>query len=1042
MSSLKISKSGRVISEPEVSAQGPSEDGFWRSLSDLDDTPQFREFLKREYPEQEGQLADPLSRRRFVQLMGASLAFAGVAQSCRWEEEKILPLSRRPEGYVPGVEMKYASAFELGGVAAGLLVSCMEGRPIKIEGNPEHPFTGGASTSLAQASILGLYDPDRSKTVRRSENNQPMPAMRKDAVAALRTLAAGRGLRILSEATSSPTALALRDQILANVPGAQWHEYEPLSTSEAVAGTKLAFGSAQRTHYRLDRAAVVATFDAELFGDNPAALRHSKDFAKTRDPDNGQLGRLYAIESNYTLTGGMADHRLPVRSELIKPILLGLEAALSNLELGTVGAGILGEEKVSTFVRALADDLKKNRGKSIVAVGVAQPAEVHAIAARINATLGNQNATVLYTAVEDRPRHIDDLHSLTDAMHAKKVSALLILGGNPVYDAPADFDFAGALGKVGTSVHLSTYLDETSALCNWHLPRAHYLESWGDSRSYDGTVSVVQPMIEPLYDGFSTLDVLKVLAGKEEKPAQDLIRDNVLTIAGASLDSDKEWRRFLHEGFVEGTATSAAQVQVKGFNATPLTESQKLGTRIPNGKLELSFRPSSATYDGRYANNGWLVETPDFVTKITWDNAALVSPATAKDLGISNGDMLEITVGERSLKIVANVVPGQAAYSIGLPLGWGRKRAGHVGGHEEYKVKPIGFDTYALRTAAGFYSVSGASIKKTGGTYPLAETQDHFALDDLGKQEIKKRVNDQIKTGTAKEYAEQGQKLITKDAHLEIEKVLLRPIEGREVNASLYDEVDYSKGHKWGMSIDLGKCTGCNSCMLACQAENNVPIVGKEEVMNNREMHWIRIDRYFKGNPDNPEMALQPVHCQQCEGAPCEVVCPVEATAHSAEGLNDMAYNRCVGTRYCANNCPYKVRRFNYKYWNKDFDLARNKVRKLLSNPDVTVRGRGVMEKCTWCVQRIERTRIVAKNERRSMVDGDIQTACEQACPTGAIRFGDLNDKASRVYKNQELPRAYALLASLNNSPRNAFLARITNPNPALAKAKDKTNHE
>jgi len=1054
MSSLKLTKSGRV--EPESSKgaaqkrmpSGPSQEGFWRSQAELDNTPEFQEFLAREYPEQEEQLKDPLSRRRFVQLMGASFALAGVSQGCRWEEEKILPLSRRPDGYIPGVAKKYASSFELGGSSAGLLVTCMDGRPIKIEGNPEHPFSGGASTAVAQASILGMYDPDRSHNVRRQENGLGMIATRSDAFAALRTLrddaktTRGAGLHILSEATSSPTVAALRSEIQAAMPGVKWHEYEALSSDEQREGNRMAFGVPHRTNYRIDKADVVASFDAELFGNHPAALRHAKDFASNRNPDSGKQIRIYAIESAYSLTGAVADHRLAVRSELIKPLLLGLEQAITGGDVASVGAAILAEEKVKKFITELAKDLAKSRGKSIVAVGTQQPAEVHAIAARLNATLRNQNATVIYTADTNaqRPRHLDDLKSLVSAMQGGKVSGLLMLGGNPVYDAPVDLDFAGALAKVKSSVHLSLYDNETSKLTNWHLNRDHYLESWSDARSYDGTVTLGQPMVEPLYNGISVIDTLKTIANREDEPSQDVIRKTLLKASGVDVGDDKAWRRMVYAGFVEGSASRPAMAQPRQVPSTPLSEGQKQGGRIPNGKLEVTFR-ESATYDGRYANNGWLLETPDFMTKVTWDNPALIGPATAKELGISNGELINVQVGEATLKIVVHVSPGQAPGSIALPLGWGRKRAGHVGGHSEYKVKPVGFDTYALRTSGGFHFASGATVKGTGESYPLAETQDHFAMDELGMSAIQRRINSQIKSGTLEEYKVEGKELVTRDVHLEIEKRLTRPIEGRAMNVSLYDEHEY-KGHKWGMSIDLGKCTGCNSCSVACQAENNIPIVGKEEVMNNREMHWIRIDRYFKGNPNSPQVAFQPVHCQQCEGAPCEVVCPVEATSHSDEGLNDMTYNRCVGTRYCANNCPYKVRRFNFKYWNKDFDLARNKVRKLLSNPDVTVRSRGVMEKCTWCVQRIERTKIVAKNNHRSIEDGEIQTACQQACPSGAIRFGDLADTKSVVYKNQELPRAYALLAGLNNSPRNAYLARITNPNPALATAKEHDGHE
>jgi molybdopterin-containing oxidoreductase family iron-sulfur binding subunit len=617
-------------------------------------------------------------------------------------------------------------------------------------------------------------------------------------------------MRVLAEASSSPTIAALRKEIATAMPGLQWHEYEPLSGDEQREGARLAFGSAHRTHYRLDRCAIIASFDAELFGNHPAALRHSRDFAKNRNPDSGQLSRVYAIESGYSLTGAVADHRLPVRSELIKPLLLGLEQTLSNGDMASVGAEILAEEKVKKFITTLAGDLVKSRGKSIVAVGSGQPAEVHAIAARINETLRNQGSTVFYAPEADAPdrrRHLDDAKALVSDMNGGKVAGLLILGGNPVYNMPADLDFAAALAKVKISMHLSMYDDETSKLANWHLNRAHYLESWGDTRSYDGTKTVMQPLLQPLYEGMSAIEVLKLFAGREDDTVESVVRKTL--VAGEDAAANKAWRRILHDGFVPNSASPASASQLNSFAATPLTDSQKKGSRMPNGSLELTFR-DSATYDGRYANNGWLVETPDFVTKLTWDNAALISPATAKDLGISNGDMLKITVGERTLKIVAHVTPGQAAYSVALPLGWGRKRAGYVGGHEDLKIKAPGFDTYQLRTSAGFHMMGGATVKKTGSTYPLAETQDHFEMDSLGTKAVQKRAEIHIKTGTLEEYQKMGTELVTKDGHLPVDKVLIRPIEGRAINASLYDEHEY-KGHKWGMTIDLGKCTASRS---------------------------------------------------------------------------------------------------------------------------------------------------------------------------------------------------------------------------------------
>jgi molybdopterin-containing oxidoreductase family iron-sulfur binding subunit len=713
--------------------------------------------------------------------------------------------------------------------------------------------------------------------------------------------------------------------------------------------------------------------------------------------------------------------------------LIALEQRLGGAGGAEPASKALAEPEVAKFLEVLAQDLVQNRGNALIAVGPRQPAEVHAIAARLNASLGG-NQTVAYTADPDPTRlsHFPSLAGLVEDMKRGAVETLLILGGNPVFDAPATLDFPGALGKVKTSIHLSSYADETSAACTWHLPRAHYLETWGDARTWDGTYTLAQPVIEPMFGGRSAIEVVKYFVGRGDLPAEQIVRE---TFTAEVAGDDRAWRKALHDGFVAGTAASPVPAQPAPFQVSPLTATQAEGTRVPNGKLEVSFIPSPHVYDGRFANNAWLQETPDFLAKLTWDNAALIGPRTASELGISHEELVDVTIAGRTVRVAAYVMPGQAPFSIALQVGQGRSRAGHVGGLTEAGVDPVGFNTYPARGAGALVDAGAAKVTGTGKKHPLAMTVDHFRIDQLGDKSIRKRQPDLVKESTLDGYRHDPN-FVTAEAHTPDIAVLTPPASAETANRSLYKEHRYDKApHKWGMTTDLTKCTGCNACVVACTAENNVPVVGKEQVMRNREMHWLRIDRYFAGSPDNPRVAHQPILCQQCENAPCEQVCPVEATLHSDEGLNDMVYNRCVGTRYCLNNCPYRVRRFNFLRWDwyKQVDEPRNKVRALLFNPEVTVRSRGVMEKCTWCVQRIQNAKIVAKNERRPLADGEIRTACQDACPTGAIVFGDLNDPVSRVSVQQKLPRAYALLAELNTRPRNAFLARIRNPHPDLA---------
>jgi molybdopterin-containing oxidoreductase family iron-sulfur binding subunit len=1072
-----------------MAPQGPlpatPDHGYWKSLRELEGKapwqlePHIKEF-------EPGTTTDapinPLSRRNFFHLMGASMGLAGLAASSgcrRYEKEEIVPLSRRPEGHVPGQVLYYSTTFELAGAAQAVVATSYEGRPIHIDGNPDHPFAGGAIqpgtkrhggvSTFAQGSILNLYDPDRSQTIlnkpkgateSKGSSIQVFEAALVDIKKALGT----PGARVLSEATSSPTVLALRRKLESS--GVVWHEYEPLSWDNERVGLRTAFGRVVRPLAHLDRAETILTIDCDLFVEHPAAAKYNRDFARSRRKDGslgvGKMNRLWAAESVMTNTGAMADHRLGMRAELGLPFALALDAALSGG--GSPSSEFLKETKVAQFITVLAEELKANAGRAVVLAGRRQPPEVHAIVAKINQAIGAVGQTLDYIEDPDaeRPHHVQAITQLAQDMAAGRVHTLIMLGGNPVYDAPADLDFANALSKVTNSVHLSEYADETSLASTWHIPKAHFLEAWGDARTWDGTISLAQPLIVPMWGGLSSAELLSMLLG-------DKLGSEVLVRGTVEAMNKGSWKQMVHDGFVPGTAFQPAQVSLAALPAFNLTPSQQAGSRRKNGELEVVYHYSSATYDGRFANNPWLWETPDFLTKITWDNYALISPETAQSLGINNDDMITVKLGDKSMKLPAYTMPGQAKYSIGLVLGGGRKvgsRSVKAGsGHD----RSPGWNTYVVRTSKGFDIATGATVTATGESYTLANVQDHWNYKPGNNKLMSNDDSGGLKFDH--EVARRSHELVEEIGGEELEKNKAWAAEAEhefwddekeaEANhtkarhSSLFEEHEYH-GHRWAMAIDLSLCTGCNSCMVACQSENNVPVVGRDEVMGNREMHWIRIDRYFAGNSDSPDVYMQPLPCQQCENAPCEVVCPVAATTHSAEGLNDMVYNRCIGTRYCANNCPYRVRRFNFLDWNKEFRDARNKVRRLLFNPDVTVRMRGVMEKCTFCVQRIQNAKIRAKAEIRNpnpsvaphtagvgapLPDGTVETACQMACPTEAIVFGDLSDPESRVSRLHEDRRSYALLPELYTKPRNRYLTRVLNPNPKMPRSAAAEGH-
>ena len=1045
--------------------------GYWKSLRELEGNAAFQvsrsgaEFP----PEADKPNHDPLSRRNFFHLMGASMALAGVGACQRYEKEEIVPLSRRPEDQTPGVTQQYATAFELGGVGHGLLATSFEGRPIKLDGNPEHPFASGGvvtgterhagSSTFVQAAVLHLYDPDRSQG---PTQDRGAPSSMDAVRAQLGQLRGQLGQTfVLSEATSSPAVRALRAKLVGQ--GVRWFEYEPLSWDNERAGTRLAFGDRSlRPIAKLDRAQTIVTLDCDIFTDHPASMKYSRDFARSRR-QNGSLGigvinRLWTIESVFSNTGAMADHRLALRSELGLPFALALDAALRGGP--APAADFLKEPKVEKYLKVLVEELKQNQGKSVVIAGRRQPPEVHALVARINQAIGAPGATLDYVEDPDgdRPTHLRAISDLTRQMTAGQVGALIMLGGNPVYDAPADLEFANALKAVKTSLHLHEYRNETSLLASWHVPRAHFLEAWGDARTWDGTVTLAQPLVAPLYGGISAIELLSLLAGDEKSG------DALVQAAHKDLGLDvNNWKQHVHDGFVAGTAAAVVSATVGEFQLPALGAGHSGGTARVNGELEVVFYPSSFTYDGRFANNAWLWETPDFLTKVTWDNYALVGAGTATGLQLENDTFIKVKIGDREIELPCYTIPGQAPGTIGLVLGAGRTAAGRVGGTA---TRSVGWDTYKVRTTKGWDFATKATVTPTTRSYQLANIQEHWdirtgignqaqiarAAGKVNAEGIAARLPELIREVTNKTLAENK-----KWAAEEPEGFFADPQNAgntdrpNEGGLSLFKEKDYH-GHRWAMAIDLSTCTGCNACMVACQAENNIPVVGRKEVINNREMSWIRIDRYFSGSVEDPQVVHQPIGCQQCEQAPCEQVCPVGATQHSEEGLNDMAYNRCIGTRYCANNCPYKVRRFNFLDWNKEWRDARNKVRRLLFNPDVTVRMRGVMEKCTFCVQRIQNAKIRTKAQIRSgqlagsidgpMPDGTVESACQQACPTEAIVFGDLSDKDSRVSRLHEDRRSYALLPETYTKPRNRFLARVRNPNPKLVAGGAQGGHE
>ncbi len=985
---------------------------YWRSLEELAATPEFEELLHREFPRQASELPAGVDRRRFLQLMGASLALGGLTACTRQPLESIVPYVEQPESLVPGKPLYFATSLVQGGYATGLLAESHMGRPTKLEGNPDHPASLGATDLFAQASVLTLYDPERSQTVTHLGRISTWQAFLADARKALAALAAGPAgarIRVLTPPVSSPSLTAAIGRLLERYPAARWHQWEPAHRDAAREGSRAAFGEPLEARYDLARARVVVGLDTDFLTAGPGALRYARQFADRRRVRRGSdsMSRFYAAESSPTATGTMADHRLPVTART-----LGLLAVALAAEVGVAGAdagGALGAREIA-WARAAADALRRHRGQGLVVAGDCAPAAVHTLVHAINQQLGNVGRTVDYTApvAGGEAPMAESFEELLTAMRAGEVDLLLALGVNPVYDAPADAGILEALYQVPRRVHLGLYRDETAEFSQWHVPAAHYLESWGDARAFDGTVSLQQPLIEPLYGGKSALELVAALADDQERDDRELVRDGCRALAPADGPFEPFWRRCLHDGVIAGTAFEPRSAVLDAAAATAAATAL---AAEPATDLELLFRPDPTVWDGSWANNAWLQECPKPLTKLTWDNALLVSPALAARLGLASEDEVTLTVDGRSLEAPVWVQPGHPDGAVTLHLGYGRKAAGRVG-------TGTGVNAHLLRTAATPWRAAGATITATGRRRPLASTQMHHNLgpDPIQGSNLEGREAERrhlVRVGTLEEFLH--------------EPDFVHHAEHGPGDLSLHPDWEYD-GHAWGLAVDLAACTGCNACVLACQAENNIPVVGKQQVAAGREMHWIRVDRYYQGELEDPTVHHQPVMCMHCEQAPCEVVCPVAATVHSDEGLNDMVYNRCVGTRYCSNNCPYKVRRFNFFKYN-DTDTP---VLKLLRNPDVTVRTRGVMEKCTYCVQRINYARGEAKREQRSIRDGEIRTACQQVCPSRAIVFGDINDPQSEVSRWKDEPTNYALLSELGTRPRTSYLAKITNPDPEL----------
>jgi molybdopterin-containing oxidoreductase family iron-sulfur binding subunit len=1034
-----IAPAKMTLAEVRAKLDGKTGKRYWKNLDELASTPAFHALMEEEFPKQSmggvGEWLDSTSRRGFLKVMGASFALAGLAGCTKQPDEPIYPYVKQPEDLILGKPMFFATAHPFPTGAIPVLVKSDAFRPIKIEGNPEHPASKGKSDAITQATLLGLYDPDRSQRVVHRGVTTDFSAFQSAFVANMAAKkGSGAGVYFLSQTITSPTLAGQWKQVQAAYPQAKLVQYDAVNRDAAMTASKAVFGEFVDAQYKLEDADVILSLDADFLSGitHPGFLTLAAAYAERHRYEAGKtMNRLYVVESMATVTGFKAEHRLG-----LKP------SDLEKFAQALVGGGSAGSPEAQKFAVGVLADLKKNAGRCVVIPGEQAPASVHAAAYLLNAQLGNVGKTVVYTETVNPLPSIqgDELKALVADMNAGKVEWLVVLGGNPLYDAPADLNFAAAYAKVPNTVHLGMYVDETAEASQWHINQAHYLESWSDARTYDGTLTVIQPMIEPLYDGKTAHQILQILLAAPGLSAMTAVAN----YAKPYTKDEAGWRKALHSGWVDGSAFAPKTISPKG-TALPATS--------PAGGVEISFRPDAGLYDGRYANIGWLQETPRQVTNLSWDNAALMSLETMSALKLEETDVVELKLNGRTVKAPVLMVPGHPDNAITVHLGSGHRIGGRVGAG-------VGFNAYLIRTSDAPLSAANLQIRKVDTGYDICVTKVHniehrgsFAQHDLEKPESDKE-------GV---YSLAGHEAMERSIirYATLDEVKANPNFAHEGGASgaLIGKVgygvqgetpgkdetffpttwDYKKPeastggatiqNAWGMAIDLNSCIGCNACIVSCYAENNIPVVGREQVKVGRNMQWIRIDTYFEGDLHAPKAHFQPMTCQHCENAGCEQVCPVGATVHTPEGINTMVYNRCVGTRYCSNNCPYKVRRFNFLLYS-DYETE---SLKFMRNPDVSVRSRGVMEKCSYCIQRIEAVKIEADKENRAIRDGEIVTACQQACPTNAIVFGNINDPASAVAKRKAEERDYQVLADLNYRPRTTYTAGVINPNPELA---------
>ena len=1072
--------------QPPVGDTAPTGRAYWRSVERLLASPAVQEELQRQ---RESEFAvgaldppDEVSRRSVLQLLAASFGLAGLT-ACRRPVEHIVPYVHPPEDLIPGVPQRYATTLPLGTESLGVVVESHEGRPTKVEGNPRHPASHGAASAWAQAAVLGLYDPDRADRVRQGEEAKDWEGFGKWWGERDKALAADGGskLAVLAAPFASPTLARLARELMARYPASRWVTWDPISEEALLAGH-----GGYRPVYHLDRAKVVVALDCDLLLTEANAVHNAWTFAQARRPERPEgMLRLYVVESTLSLTGANADHRVALRPRHVPAFVAALARELGVAVPGLGAAGAL-PAPLAARAAVMARDLRAAGAAGLVAAGRRQPAAVHAAVLAMNRALGSVSGPVAAQTREEivwdpvarmdvleratsgpaTLHPLDDvaagtvaeLRELVTAMNAGAIDTFVVLGGNPVYDAPRDLDLASALAKVANTVCLSFHRHETGRACTWHLPEAHALESWGDARGVDGTASVIQPLIAPLLSGISRVELLGLMVTGVAHPGHDL----VLATWRAVAPDQRAWHQILldgvappgalagngplrpprHAGSVApqtapatgaaaqgdvgptagaGAAPSAATPSAPSSAPTPPNAAAPADANAPvttqgegggpvaaenaqraeaapgPGELDLVILPSPSVWDGSFANNAWLQELPHPLSKLTWDNAAYLAPKTAAELGVETGQQVLVVASGGRTGLPAVVLPGMPEGVVAAELGYGRKGLGHV-------ADGVGGDVYRLRGSDTLWSTLGVEVRKSWGDHPLGMTQTHGELEGRPL----------VREASLEEYRRNPRFAHEPDAEAE------QPI------PLWADPVSWDQGPQWTMAIDLSACTGCNACVIACQAENNIPVVGREMVRRAREMQWLRIDRYYAGEPEAPEVVFQPVPCMHCENAPCEQVCPVAATVHDHQGLNLMVYNRCIGTRYCSNNCPYKVRRFNFFNYTKDTP----ELLKLAMNPDVTVRSRGVMEKCTYCVQRTVEVRQAAKLAGRAVADGEIQTACQQTCPTQAIVFGDRTDEKSRVMSRKGLPRDYVLLGELNNRPRTSYQAKVRNPNP------------